>query len=143
MRKQGGTGTRCGGGRAAVRPCGAALRRWCGGAAVRWRRRCGGAACHCAPTVDRSCGLRGEEAHAAAWLQSGPGSERKHMWRRIYAAVAPPAADCSALASEDDGASFVRPAQRPLRSPPGTASCLTMAAAASALFWTYLQSAPS
>ena len=55
------------------------------------------------------------------------------MGRRIYAAVAPPAADCSALASENDGASFVRSAQRPLRSPPGTASCLTMAAA-SALF---------
>ena len=51
----------------------------------------------------------------------------------LDAAVAPPAADCSALASEDDGASFVRSAQRPLRSPPGTASCLTMAAA-SALF---------
>ena len=68
-------------------------------------------------------------AHAAAWLQSGPGSERKHMWRRIYAAVAPPAADCSALASEDDGALVVRLAQRPLRSPPGAASCLTMAAA--------------
>ena len=51
----------------------------------------------------------------------------------LDAAVAPPAADCSALASENDGASFVRSAQRPLRSPPGTASCLTMAAA-SALF---------
>ena len=55
------------------------------------------------------------------------------MEAHLDAAVAPPAADCSALASENDGASFVRSAQRPLRSPPGTASCLTMAAA-SALF---------
>ena len=51
------------------------------------------------------------------------------MWRGIYAAVAPPAADSSALASEDDGASVVRSAQGPLRSPPGATSWLTMAAA--------------
>ena len=59
--------------------------------------------------------------------------QREGMCGGIYSAVAPRAADCSALASEDDGASVARSAHRPLRIPPGTASRLTMAAA-SALF---------